>query len=170
MQIPNKYYNPELCEQFFALSVKQPFANDLVTPAYKTEDGTAYGVKSIEVRSRNTSYRGDILICSSKSPVYPGMQSGVTLGLVELYDVKPISEFTEDDWNNTRIPIEKRPEIIKGFGWLMRNPRKVVEMPIMGKLGIYKITFGKDTIIPYPSVVELDEEGWKKIQSKINGK
>jgi len=35
-----------------------------------------------------------VLICSAVSPVYPGMESGVTLGLVELYDVKPIKEFT----------------------------------------------------------------------------
>ena len=31
------------------------------------------------------------------------MESGVTLGLVELYDVKPIKEFTPEDW-------EKHPD------------------------------------------------------------
>ena len=35
-----------------ALTVKQPYANDLVTVAYQ-EDGVNYGIKSIEVRSRN---------------------------------------------------------------------------------------------------------------------
>ena len=36
-----------------ALTVKQPYANDLVTVSYQ-EDGVNYGIKSIEVRSRNT--------------------------------------------------------------------------------------------------------------------
>ena len=45
-----------------ALTVKQPYANDLVTVAYQ-EDGVNYGIKSIEVRSRNTHYRGDFLLC-----------------------------------------------------------------------------------------------------------
>ena len=134
MQFNSKEYDPEKHDRWRALTVKQPYANDLVAEAYKDENGIVYGEKTIEVRSKNTSYRGDVLICSAASPVYPGMESGVTLGLVELYDVKPIKEFTPEDWENTRIPKEKRAKITKGFGWMMRNPRRVVEMPIKGQL------------------------------------
>lgn len=164
MQIDNKEYNPELHEQFCALTVKQPYANDLVTLHREDEDGTRYGYKTIEVRSRKTSYRGDILICSSKAPVFPYLPSGVTLGVVELYDVKPISEFTEEDWQSTRIPIEKRKQIKKGYGWLMRNPRKVIEYPVSGQLGIYRITYTKGDIQPYPENVSIDDKAWKKMQ------
>ena len=168
MQYNNKEYNPEKHDRWRALTVKQPYANDLVTAAYKDENGVIYGRKSIEVRSKNTSYRGDVLICSSANPVYPGMESGVTLGLVELYDVKPIEDFTKEDWENTRIPKDKRAKITKGFGWLMRNPRRVVEMPIKGQLGIYNLIYTKDVIFEYPKVIVVDKKSYEEIKKKIS--
>ena len=161
MQFNSKEYDPEKHDRWRALTVKQPYANDLVTAAYKDENGVVYGRKSIEVRSKKTSYRGDVLICSSAKPVYPGMESGVTLGLVELYDVKPIKEFTPEDWENTRIPKEKRAKITKGYGWLMRNPRRVIEFPVKGQLGIYNLVYTKDCILPYPVAMVMDKKGYE---------
>ena len=155
MQFPNKLYNPDEHDKFRALTVKQPYANDLVTYS-KTIDGIDYAVKTIEVRSKPTKYRGDLLICSSKNPVFPGMMSGCTLGFCELYDIKPISEFSEEDWNNTRIPREHRQQITKGYGWLMRNPRRCIEFPIMGQLGIYNLVYTKGEIIEYPRKIIVD--------------
>lgn len=167
MQFNSKEYDPEKHYRWRALTVKQPYANDLVTAAYKDENGVVYGRKSIEVRSKKTSYRGDVLICSSAKQVYPGMESGVTLGLVELYDVKPIKEFTPEDWENTRIPKEKRAKITKGFGWMMRNPRRVVEMPIKGQLGIYNLVYTKGEIIQYPRKMVIDKKSWEQIKKQI---
>lgn len=167
MQFNSKEYDPEKHDRWRALTVKQPYANDLVTAAYKDENGVVYGRKSIEVRSKKTSYRGDVLICSSAKPVYPGMESGVTLGLVELYDIKPIKDFTPEDWENTRIPKEKREKITKGFGWLMRNPRRVVEMPIKGQLGIYNLVYTKGEIIQYPRKMVIDKKSWEQIKKQI---
>lgn len=166
MQYSNKEYNAELHDRWRALTVKQPYANDLVTEEYKDENGIVYAKKTIEVRSRNTPYRGDVLICSSANPVFPGMESGVTLGLVELYDVKPIKDFTQEDWENTRIPKDKRAKITKGYGWMMRNPRRVVEMPIKGQLGIYNLVYTKDVIIEYPRKVVLDKKSWERMRKK----
>ncbi len=168
MQFDKRKYDPAYHDKFRALTVKQPYANDLVTAAYKDDNGNVIGVKSIEVRSKNTQYRGNLLICSSKSPVLPGMESGVTLGFVELYDVKPISEFTPEDWENTRIPVEKRKEITMGYGWLMRNPRRVLEYPVKGQLGIYNLVYTKGEIIQYPQTVVMDKEGWKHVKNSIN--
>lgn len=167
MQIKNADFNPELHDRYHALTVRQPYAKHLVTPAY-VDDGTTYGVKSIEVRSRSTNYRGDLLVCSSANPVIPGYDSGVTLGFVELYDVRPIETFTEQDWLNTCIPVEHRPK--KGFGWFVRNPRRVVEMPIKGQLGIYYLVTPKDDITEYPTVCRIDKESWEIIKKKTNGK
>lgn len=164
MQIKAEDYDQEKHDRWKALTVKQPYANDLVTESRTDADGTTYAVKSIEVRSRGTKYRGDILICSSAAPVIPGMESGVTLGLVELYDVKPISEFTEEDWDNTRIPRDKRSGITKGYGWMMRNPRRVVEMPVKGQLGIYNLVCMKDEIVEYPKAMYIDKKGWEQIK------
>lgn len=166
MQIDTKQYNPELHDKWHALTVKQPYAQKLVNAAYRDEKGVLFAEKSIEVRSRATKYRGDLLVCSSASPVIPGMMSGVTLGIVELYDVKPIEEFTNEDWENTCIPVEQRPK--KGFGWFVRNPRRVIEMPIKGQLGIYNLVTPKDDITEYPIVCKVDKRSWDIIKRKCN--
>lgn len=147
MQYTKKEYDPRLHDAWNALTIKQPYA-----------DAIADGEKTIEVRSRNTKYRGDILICSSKTPEYPTLSCGTTLALVELYDVKPVSEFTDADWEKTRIPREKRKTFAKGYGWLLRNARRVIEYPMKGQLGIYKYYCPKDEIIEYPRVARTKEE------------
>lgn len=164
MQYKNCEYNPELHDRWRALTVRQPFAQYLVTAAF-VDNGTVYGAKSIEVRNRATNYRGELLICSSATPVIPGMESGVTLGIVELYDVRPIDTFTAEDWEQTCIPVEQRPQ--KGYGWFLRNPRRVVEMPIKGQLGIYNLVCPKDDITVYPAACRIDKESWNLIKSKI---
>lgn len=163
MQFSNKEYDPNQHDRWRALTVKNPYATQLVTAAYEM-DGITYGEKCIEVRSKNTPYRGDLMVCSSAKPEIPGYENGVTLGLVELYDVKPISEFTAADWEQTRIPPEKRKAITKGFGWLMRNPRRVIEFPIKGQLGIYNLVYSKDVIIEYPRAMVLDKESYDNIK------
>lgn len=165
MQFSNKDYNPDQHDRWRALTVKNPFATQLVTAAYE-DNGIIYGEKTIEVRSKSTTYRGDLLICSSKNPDLPGYENGVTLGLVELYDVKPVAEFTPLDWEQTRIPPEKRKAITKGYGWLMRNPRRVVEFPIKGQLGIYNLVYTKGCIVEYPKVMVLDKEGYNLANRK----
>lgn len=137
MQYSFKQYDSEKHDLWKALTVKQPYANYLID-----------NEKTIEVRSRNTSYRGDLMICSASVPVIAGngKVSGVTLGLVELYDVKPIKDFTPEDWERTKIPKEKREKITKGYGWLMRNARPVVHKPVKGQLGIYNLVFTKGEI------------------------
>lgn len=151
MQYKSNEYDPDKHDRFKALVVKQPYAEDLAT-----------GAKTIEVRSRRTNYRGDVLICSSKSPKIPPYLNGACLALVELYDVKPISEFTPEDWNATRIPIEKRKTITKGYGWLMRNPRRVIEFPVHGQLGLFNLVYTKGVIEQYPTQVVYDDEAWTR--------
>lgn len=165
MQIDIKQYNPEEHDLYKGLTVKQPMADMLTQVTWQDEDGNFHADKEIEVRSRNISYRGDILICSSQKPVIPLRMSGVTCGLVELYDTKRIEDFTEEDWKLTCIPENARPK--KGWGWLMRNPRRVVEMPVSGQLGLYKIVVPKGDITEYPRVMKIGEKGFKEIQKRM---
>lgn len=165
MQIDIKQYNPKEHDLYKGLTVKQPYADLLTQVTWQDEDGNFHADKEIEVRSRNISYRGDILICSSQKPVIPLRMSGVTCGLVELYDTKRIEDFTEEDWKLTCIPENARPK--KGWGWLMRNPRRVVEMPVSGQLGLYKIVVPKGDITEYPRVMKIGEKGFKEIQKRM---
>lgn len=167
MQINKKDYNPDEYDVFKALSVKQPYADLLTRIVYRDESGNYHAEKTIEVRTRNINYRGDLLICSSKKPNdIPGCIAGVTCGFVELYDVRPIDQFTEEDWIATCIPEKERPR--KGYGWMMRNPRRVVEMPIKGQLGLYDIVVPKGDVTEYPRTVALGSEGWEIVKNKIN--
>lgn len=152
-------------DKYRALSVKQPYADLLTKVDYIDDNGIYHARKTIEVRSRNTNYRGDILVCSSKKPELPGMLSGVTCGLVELYDVKSVENFNEEDWAATCIPVKDRPR--KGYGWLMRNPRRVIEMPVNGQLGIYDLVTPKGDITEYPRGMVIGKDGWKIVKDKI---
>ena len=165
MQIKKEEYNEKLHDKFRALCVKQPYADLLTRVVFLDEDMNFHAAKTIEVRTRNINYRGDILICSSAKPNIPGRESGVTCGFVELYDVKRVEDFTEQDWKATCIPEAERPKT--GYGWMVRNPRRVCEMPIKGQLGIYDLIVPKDDITIYPQNVEIGADGWKIIQSKI---
>ena len=134
MHFNSKDYNPAQHDRWRALTVKNPYATQLVTAAYE-DNGIVYGEKCIEVRSKNTPYRGDLMVCSSANPVIPGYENGVTLGLVELYDVKPVADFTPEDWENTRIPQKKRksgPRQVHFFQDGAHEPHdsKTTELPI----------------------------------------
>jgi len=167
MQFEIKQFNKEKHDRWKALTVKQPYATDLVTVAYKESETVEIGVKSIEVRSKNTHYRGDVMICSSASPVLHGLESGVCLGLVNLYDVKLCKDFTPEDWENTRIPEAEQHKYKKCFGWMMRNPRRVIEYPVKGQLGLFHLVYTIDTITEYPRTVVMDKAGYR-LASKID--
>ena len=167
MQVDKKYYNPEIHDTFKALTVKQPYADLLTRVAYRDDNGGYHADKSIEVRTRNINYRGDLLICSSAKPVDPWGRhpAGVTCGFVELYDVKRVEDFTPEDWKASCIPEQERPRT--GYGWMMRNPRRVVEMPVKGQLGLYNIIVPKGDITEYPRNLEIGADGWEIIQKKL---
>lgn len=167
MQIDKKDYNPDQHDVFKCLTVKQPYADLLTRVVFRDESGEYHADKTIEVRTRNINYRGDLLICSSAKPVDPWGRhpAGVTCGFVELYDTKPVEDFTPEDWAATCIPEDQRPK--KGWGWLMRNPRRVVEMPIKGQLGLYNLIVPKGDITEYPRNVVFGADGLKLIQKRI---
>ncbi len=168
MQIDKKDYNPEQHDVFKALSVKQPWADLLTRVVFRDESGNFHAEKTIEVRTRNTNYRGDLLICASAKPELPGRLSGVTCGFVELYDTKPVEEFTPEDWAATCIPENQRPRT--GYGWMVRNPRRVVEMPIRGQLGVYNLIVPKDDITEYPRHLAFGLDGFNKLNEKVTKK
>lgn len=172
MQIDKKDYErfPEQHDVYKALTVKQPYADLLTQVVFRDESGEYHAEKTIEVRSRNTKFRGDLLICSSAKPVDPlgHHLSGCTCGFVELFDTKPVEEFTADDWAQTCIPESERPKT--GWGWMMRNPRRVVEMPVKGQLGFYNLYVPKGDITEYPRYVVLGKDGLELAQQKAKAK
>lgn len=145
MQHKSKEYDREKHDRWYALSVKQPWASHI-----------ANGNKTIEVRSHYLNYRGDVMICSSASPSSKDMPGGVTLCLAELYDVKKICDFTDKDWALTMIPEPMRPK--EGYGWKLRNIRRVVEFPVKGQLGLWRLVYTKGNIVEVPKHLRYDKK------------
>ncbi len=102
-----------------ALSLKQPYASLI-----------AEGIKTIETRKWATKYRGDILICASKSG--QGEPKGVALCIVELYDIRPMTKADE-----AAACIELYPN---AKAWLIRNLRVLPKpFPVKGHLSLFDI-------------------------------
>lgn len=72
-----------------ALSVKQPFANQILT-----------GQKRIEYRTWQTPYRGDLVICSCRKP--DKMLAGCTICLVNLFAIEEVTPYNFH-WHLTNI-------------------------------------------------------------------
>ena len=143
MQHKNEDYEPTLHDRFKALSVKQPYAGMI-----------ASGEKTIEVRTKPTKYRGELLIYASKDGKADGIPGyGCTLAFVELYACRPLSELTAEEWKNTKLTgIEaSRAKEKGGFAWFLRNPRRVIEYPVKGQLGIFNLVYDKGEIMEYPT-------------------
>jgi hypothetical protein len=149
MQYKTEQYDKEKHRKGKALTVKNPYA-----------EWIADGRKQIEVRSRPTKYRGELIICSSQSPQIEGMLSGCSLAAVELYDVKPLNELTAEEWEQTKIPIEQRASLV-GFGWFLKNPIRLIEYPVKGQLGIWTLVVDYWELIPYKNII-LEEVTEKK--------
>ena len=96
-----------------ALSVRQPWAALI-----------ASGVKTIELRTRPTKYRGQLLICASqhKDPVHNALPRGVAVCIVEVVDCR--SMLPSDSANACS---EYNP---KNYSWIVRLVRTVEAFPV----------------------------------------
>lgn len=120
-----------------ALSLKQPFAELIVT-----------GKKAIEIRTWNTSYRGDFLIHASLKPDKDRMNAfglenlvtGCVVGKATLVDVKFYK--TQEDYLKDKA-LHLAPEYWdeRGvYGFVLSNPQKFeTPTPAKGKLGFFDI-------------------------------
>lgn len=132
-----------------ALTVRQPFASLI-----------AYGNKTLEIRSRRTNHRGQLLICAGANeyngnlidPDVPGrvvscsrylqesremspnvemFPLGVAVAIVELVDCR---EMTPDDAR--RACVEYRPGL---FAWEFENAVLIEPFPVTGNVGLFTV-------------------------------
>ena len=118
-----------------ALSVKNPWA------------GWVYNRKKpIETRTWSTEYRGDILICCSKT-IDKNVQgkfdpecyiTGKAICVVELYDVVKMEKSHQ---------FEAMCKVYEGaYAWLFRNIRKIEPVPVKGQLSLFEVPEGTELI------------------------
>ncbi len=128
------------------LTVKQPYAGLIVL-----------GLKTLETRSWNTKYRGELVIHASAKPdkvtldkymydlttpaLVPDaiLTNGAFIGIVNLADCFPQSELLDRYGHvNLKTRIYSHWDIDNHFAWALENPRIVNFTPAKGKLGIWK--------------------------------
>lgn len=109
-----------------ALSIRQPWANLI-----------ASGTKTMETRTWATSYRGELLIVSSKYPrISP---AGCALAVVDLVECRPM---TLADEKFARCEFYEHAIV-----WVFRNIRPISPIPIRGKLGLFDPDINMTTMI-----------------------
>lgn len=110
---------------FRCLSVRQPWASMI-----------ASGEKSLEIRSKSTRYRGDLLICASREREKIGaddLPRGSCLCLVRLVDCRLMTPADADR--------ACHPYIEGHYVWELANVRPVAPVPVKGQLGIFTRVF-----------------------------
>lgn len=110
------------------LSIQQPYV-ELI----------ANGIKTIECRSWQTSYRGDILICSAKKPFFENYLIGHAICIVTIIDITKMQYMHyKDACINKLFP----------YAWKLINPRKIKPFLVRGQQGIFELpTNLKDAVI-----------------------
>lgn len=101
-----------------ALSIKQPWANLI-----------ASGEKTIETRTWRTSYRGPLLIVSSKMPdIAP---AGQALAIADLVDCRNMSVLDE---------AAARCRKYEGaVAWVLENVRAITPFSVHGQPGLFEV-------------------------------
>ncbi len=108
-----------------AISLKQPWAN-LV----------ASGQKTIETRTWSTTYRGPLLIVSSKSP--PIAPAGFALAVAELIDCRPMNKADE---------AEARCKFYEGaFALVLAHIGAIAPIPVRGAHRIFDVDISKSDL------------------------
>jgi hypothetical protein len=107
-----------------ALSIRQPFAS-LIASAHKT----------IEVRTWATNYRGPLLINASAKR-YEEYPVGCTICIVDLVDVRPMTEDDEDAAVCLHFD--------GALAWVLKRPRPVPAYNVKGQLGLYSMQLPTD--------------------------
>jgi ASCH domain-containing protein len=119
-----------------ALSVRQPWANLI-----------ARGVKTIELRSWDTDYRGELAICAGKEIDREGAARmrcapselrprGAIVCVVDLVDIRPL---TRHDWKAACALPFSGSDLDFLCAWVLERPRRVEPVAVSGKLGLFEL-------------------------------
>lgn len=105
-----------------ALSVRQPWAQMIVQ-----------GFKTIETRTWYTEYRGDLLICSTQKPDWPGCKCGFALCVVNLKNCRPMALHDEAGARCEFFEYQKL------FAWVLTDLREIRPFRVRGHQRLFDV-------------------------------
>lgn len=121
-----------------AVSIKQPWVELILR-----------GVKTIEVRSWPTSYRGELWLhaglrsesvltpCGGPSVEVDGLPVGAIVGRCEIVDCVAFDDHSWHAWKSRHLV----PGALAGrrFAWMLQKAERQPSVPFRGRLGIMRI-------------------------------
>lgn len=128
-----------------AISIRNPFAHLIMC-----------NEKTIECRTWQTDYRGDILICSSANPKIKNTICGHALCIARLDSIEKFKKEHLYDACMNEMP--DRPS----YAWHLTNVRVIKPIPVKGKLNFFNVDDDLIEIID-PNDDSLTEEEAERI-------
>ena len=113
-----------------SLSVRNPYAHFILI-----------GEKTVECRSWQTDYRGDLLICSSANPKVKNTICGHAICIVRLDSIEPFTKEHLDAACLAEIPEGKN------YAWHFTNLRMIKPFPVKGKLNFFEVDDSKIEVL-----------------------
>lgn len=123
-----------------AISVRNPFAHFILN-----------GEKTIECRSWQTDYRGDLLICSSANPKIKNTICGHAICVVRLDSIEPFKKEHLEAACMDDMPDGKC------YAWHLTNFRMIEPFPVKGKLNFFEVEDSKINVL-IDENTEMSEE------------
>ena len=105
-----------------AISIRNPYAHFILC-----------GEKTVECRSWQTDYRGDVLICSSANPKIKNTVCGHALCIARLDSIEPFKKEHLHDACMGDIPDGKN------YAWHLTDIRVIKPFPVKGKLNFFAV-------------------------------
>jgi len=91
----------------------------------------ASGIKTIETRRWATSYRGELLICSTKKPILTGFRCGYAICVVTLWDCLSMCKDHEK---------AAGCELYEGaYSWFLKDVQQLKPFTIRGTQGLFEV-------------------------------
>lgn len=119
-----------------ALSIRQPWIELILR-----------GLKTIEVRTWSTRYRGELWLHAGIKPDSNALHRfnfstgnlafGALVGRCELYDCVQLVEHTWDKWRAQHLNEGNLQR--QQYAWFLRNPVRTSPIPMRGHLGLMRI-------------------------------
>ncbi len=106
-----------------ALSIKEPWASMIYA-----------GLKTIEIRTWNTNYRGKILLCASQKP--KSWLSGLAFATANLVECRIM---IYSDRNYAKCEYND-----KGYAWILEDIAAIRMFPVKGHLGLFDVDYKEE--------------------------
>lgn len=141
------------------LSISQPFADLIIS-----------GKKSIELRSWNTSFRGDFLVHaplkirfedSKRLMINKKFVTGAIIGKVQLHNVKKYGSIKEIEMDQKCHMASKKSQK-KTYGFILKNAKPLrIPIPWKGQLGLFDVDIPKIKIKDKEIISDIIDEEYK---------